>query len=213
METFLFERPEKKVESDITWYIVQLKKSYELKEIYSNSDIHETAMKELNSIRNIMMENLCQSDSLFAKKPSIQSLNTITPPFYTLPDRKWSPVVKWENVERPEQFNLVLKSVYISRSLITPFFVCTPHTSDVIELDLTSSIHPDLEEYDCLALESETLPLTLRNLKKERMMAKKQVKELFNKAYQMETRFYQMYGDLDDDESTFSNSDSESSSD
>ena len=210
MTTFLFEKPEKQIEKDITWHIIKLKKPYELQQIYNNI-LNDECMKELNSIRNMIMESLCQSDSLFTKKPTIGSLSSISPPYFTIGDKKWSPVVKWSS-ERPEEFKIELSSVYVSRSLIVPFFVCKLHKPDAIDLDLDDSIHPDLEEFDGETLTQEIDVITLRNLKKERKEMKKMVKELFKKAYEAEREFVRKFGELEEDESTFSDSDDESDS-
>ena len=211
MEYFLFEKPEKFIEKDITWHIVKLKKPYELLQVYNNNILNDDCMKELSAIRNSIIESLCNSDSLFSKKPTFSSLSSISPQYFTIGDKKWSPVVKW-SCERPEEFKIELVSVYISRSLIVPFFVCRLHKPDVIDLDYDDCIHPDLEEFDGETLVSEVDVVTLKNLKKERRLMKKKVKELFKKAYEAEADFVRKYGELEDDESTFSDSDDESDS-
>jgi hypothetical protein len=214
---FLFEKPEKKVENDITWYIVKLKPKIELQYIYDKEVLNDDCMKELNSIRNKVIESLTQSDSLFSKKPTVSSLSMICLPFFTIGDKRWSPVVKW-SCDCPEQFKIVLSAIYISRSSIVPFFECREHKVDVIDFDLNmvDAIHPDLEEFDGATLMNESEVVTLRNLKKERMEAKMAVKVLFRKAYEAEEEFVRKYGQLEDDESTFSSEsdfDSDSSSD
>jgi hypothetical protein len=81
---------------------------------------------------------------------------------------------------------------------------------------MVDAIHPDLEEFDGATLMNESEVVTLRNLKKERMEAKMAVKMLFRKAYEAEEEFVRKYGQLEDDESTFSSEsdfDSDSSSD
>lgn len=213
---YMFEKPEKKIENDITWYILKLKNKVELQYIYDKEVLNDDCMKELMTIRNKVIESLTQSDSLFSKKPTISSLSMICLPFFTIGDKKWSPVIKW-NSERPEQFKIELGAIYISRSSIVPYFECKEHKIDVIDFDLTmemnDSIHPDLEEIDGGSLMNESEIVTLRNLKKERMEAKYAVKLLFRKAYEAQEDFMRKFGELDEDESSFSDTESDSSSD
>jgi hypothetical protein len=208
-----FEGLKKEQVDDTTWYILKLKKQYDCTEVYKKDSLSEECMKELNSIRTSIVDNLCNNESLFSKKPSQTSLMKITLPFYTLPEKTWSPVVKWVEKELVNVFRLHLVSVYISRSMILPLFKCTPYSIDTIDFEWSSSIHPDLEEFEFDSSAAEEGGLTLRNLKKEREMAKTHVKELFKAAHEAEEEFVRKYGDLDDDESTFSDSNSEYSSD
>ena len=202
----------KKTEGDTTWYILNLKSQHKLTELYTNDSLSDSCVKELTTIRKIVIDSLVQTSTLFSKKPTTNSLLSITPPYYVLPHKNWSPVVKWNNSDLPKEFRVELVSIYISRSLIVPLFAQTEYKEDVIDLEWSSSIHPDLEEIDCSSLECETelnQSITLRNLKKERLLAK----DMFKQAYEAEEEFILKYGELLDDESTFSDSESDSSSD
>lgn len=211
-----FEHVIKKTEGDVVWYVLNLKIPVKYDTVYNCDLLTSDEIKELTSIRKTVIDNLLHNDSLFSKKPSVSSLSTISPPYYTLPENKWSPVVKWNNPILPKTFRIELVSIFISRSLIVPMFAFKEHKEDIIDLEWGSNMHPDLEEYDIEMLETSTDTLTLRNLKKERQMAKQGVKDLFKKAYDAKDNFVLNYGELDSDvESTFSDSnlDSDSSSD
>lgn len=210
---FQFNHVIKKTEGDIVWYILNLKSPIIYDTLYNSDVLTADQVKELSSIRKIVIENLLHNDSLFSKKPSVSSLSSISPPYFTLPENKWSPVVKWNNPILPKTFRIELVSIFISRSLIVPMFAFKEHKEDVIDLEWGTNIHPDLEEYDIGMFETSTDTLTLRNLKKERQMSKQMVKDLFKKARQAEDDFISKYGELDYDvESTFSDSDSDSGS-
>jgi hypothetical protein len=211
---YQFEQVVKKIEDGVVWYVLNLKTPINYDTVYNSNALTADQIKELISIRKTVIDNLLHNDSLFSKKPSATSLSTISPPYYTLPENKWSPVVKWNSTSAlPHVFRIELISIYISRSLIVPMFAFKEHKEDVIDLEWGTSTHPDLEEYDIEMLETSTDTLTLRNLKKEREMAKQNVKSLFKKAYDAKDDFISKYGELDYDvESTFSDSDSESGS-
>jgi hypothetical protein len=206
-----FEHVIKKTEGDVVWYVLNLKIPIKYDTVYNCDLLTSDEIKELTSIRKTVIDNLLHNDSLFSKKPSVSSLSTISPPYYTLPENKWSPVVKWNNPILPKTFRIELVSIFISRSLIVPMFAFKEHKEDIIDLEWGSNMHPDLEEYDIEMLETSTDTLTLRNLKKERQMAKQRVKDLFKKADDAKDNFVLNYGELDSDvESTFSDSDSSS---
>ncbi len=212
---YAFDQVVKKTEGHIVWYILNLKTPVKYDTVYNSNLLSADQIKELTSIRKTVIDNLLHNDSLFSKKPSISSLSTISPPYYTLPENKWSPVVKWTNTSAlPQSFKIELISIYISRSLIVPMFEFKEHKDDVIDLEWGgSNMHPDLEEVDSEMLETSTDTFTIRNLKKERQMAKQNVKSLFKKAYEARDDFVEKYGELDSDvESSFSDSDSESDS-
>lgn len=179
--------------------------------------VHKTMefQQQFQSLRSTILKELTRHTGLFRTAPSLESLESITPPWgfvttgsgiqlspYTL----WSTTV--ESVKEPLVIDVFLKAVHISRSCIQPEFTdaLKPKTP-IIDFDWSpreDEVHEvdDIEASDSHA--DGVLTLTDPSIKaREREKAREAVRELYRTARAAAAEFYERWG-LEEDESELS---------
>jgi len=181
-----------------------------------------------SSLRTRILTELVHNTKLFAKPPTLESLELITPPWGCI--RMPSGDVKFNSytlmsphtIHGPCFVELVLEALCISRSTIRPMFGVSVCAEPVIDFDWGgggssgiggSAVSNDLEEVSDLDAADSGDVFTLKDpatLAREKAEAKERVRTAYRAAEAAReaadvaaARFYQMYA-VSDDESTFS---------
>lgn len=189
-----------------------------------------SVQKQIAQLREQVLEQILQTKTLFRTPPTLASLQSITPPWGILLHAKkpmeWSVVNQWtlpqEELKQKEALvHIVLKAIEISRSRICPVWGLSivrlsPEKEGLIDFtfhdtseDVKSVVSDEFEE-----VVDETV-FQLTNPSEKKRNAKHHIRELLQKAAEARhavddaiSRFFQEF-DLSEDESDFSDSDSE----
>lgn len=179
---------------------------------------HQAAFQALQTA---CLEALVQNRVLFKHPPSLASLETITPNWGCVykgrggtPSVEWSPYMIFdtsdaENMSTVSYAQLVLKALRISRSSIQPVW-CMKGVAGPAQIEIdwaggADSETQELEEVSDIpaAAESSDARFRLRNVAREKALAKERVREAYRAADALAEAFYQAY-DVSDAESAFS---------